>query len=209
MSQRAIFFVASAIAAGLSPAAEALTPLDIDAATAPLDYSAHAQSAPQSFERRPDSEYEPTAIVANRRARLQCVPFARQEAGLDIRGDASTWWAQAQGRFKTDLSPHERAVLVLRGFGDAQRGHVAVVKEIVSDRMIVVDHANWLNTGEITRDVPVRDVSDRGDWSEVQVWNVEGGHWGGRTYRAQGFILNQQVTAPRATVAPLGNAPVA
>ena len=45
-------------------------------------------------------------------------------------------------------------------------------------RMIIVDHANWLNTGEITRDVPVRDVSRKGDWSQVQVWNVQGRHWG-------------------------------
>lgn len=34
------------------------------------------------------------------------------------------------------------------------------------------------------------DVSEAGDWSEVRVWNVPGRHWGGRTYRVQGFILN-------------------
>ncbi len=44
--------------------------------------------------------------------------------------------------------------------------------------------------GEITRDVPVRDVSPSGDWSQVQVWNVPGRHWGGRKYDVQGFILS-------------------
>ena len=26
---------------------------------------------------------------------LQCVPFARAESGVDIRGNAKTWWTQA------------------------------------------------------------------------------------------------------------------
>jgi len=60
----------------------------------------------------------------------------------------------------------------------------------VSPRLIIVDHANWLNAGEITRDVPIMDVSEAGDWSEVKVWHVPGRHWGGRTYDVQGFILN-------------------
>jgi hypothetical protein len=63
--------------------------------------------------------------------------------------------------------------------------------------LIIVDHANWLNRGEITRDVPVMDVSEVGDWSEVRVWNVTGRHWGGRTYNVQGFILNILTEAAR------------
>jgi hypothetical protein len=66
---------------------------------------------------------------------------------------------------------------------------VGVVKDVISDRVILVDHANWLNRGEVTRQVPVRDVSPRGDWSEIQVWHVPGGHWGGRVYKVRGFIL--------------------
>jgi surface antigen len=196
MSTRAILIAASALAAGLFPgAANALTPMDLDADLA-VDPGAasggnpHAQSAPSTFERRPDSEYEPNATVADRRANLQCVPYARKESGVQIVGDAATWWRQAQSLYETSASPSEGGVLVLRGYNDPRRGHVAVVREIVSERMIIVDHANWLNTGEITRDVPIRDVSRAGDWSEVQVWNVEGGHWGGRTYASQGFIHN-------------------
>ena len=76
--------------------------------------------------------------------------------------------------------------------------NVAVVREVVSPRLIIVDHSNWLNTGEITRDVPIRDVSEAGDWSQVQVWNVPGRHWGGRTYRVQGFIVNMLTEQARA-----------
>jgi hypothetical protein len=94
-------------------------------------------------------------------------------------------------------------VLVLHGYQDPNRGHVAVVKEIVSPRMIIVDHANWLNHGEITRDVPVRDISPNNDWSQVQVWYVPTRQWGSRAYDVQGFILNmvQDVQAANAQTA--------
>lgn len=183
---------ALSLALGLAPAcASALTPLSIESETeleAGNRPSVHARAAPSAFERRPDAEYEPTAYIADRNAGLQCVPFAREEAGVDIRGDASTWWRQARVLFATSAAPSEDAVLVLKGYNDERRGHVAVVKEVVSERLIIVDHANWLNREEVTRDVPVRDVSELGDWSLVQVWHVEGKHWGGRSYRVQGFI---------------------
>lgn len=194
LDTRAILLAAAAIS-GLAAAsdADALTPLSIDMAIDPAvteGPSEHATLAPHSFERLPDEAYEPTARVTNSRARLQCVPFARRESGVEIYGDANTWWVQASGRYETAAAPVEGGVMVLRGYADANRGHVAVVREIVSPRLIIVDHANWLNGGEITRDVPIRDVSEAGDWSEVQVWHVPGRHWGGRTYNVQGFILN-------------------
>lgn len=206
MSTRAIILAAGAVAAmAAGSEASALTPLSYDASIdqAPEAPSTHATLAPQAFERRPDAEYEPTARIANRRAHLQCVPFARREAGVEIYGDANTWWGQAKDRFERVQSPTEGGVVVLRGYAGADRGHVAVVREIVSDRMIIVDHANWLNTGEITRDVPMRDVSARGDWSQVQVWNVQTRMWGGRTYNVQGFILSRLVDAA-AKDTPLG-----
>lgn len=203
MNTRAILVAATALAAGLTAqSAEALAPwaidADVDAASErPSAPSSHARLAPREFERAPDEAFEPNAVIADRRARLQCVPFARREAGVEIYGNANTWWAQAKDRYERSSAPEEGAVLVLRGYGGANRGHVAVVKEMVSERLIIVDHANWLNAGEITRDVPVRDVSPNGDWSQVQVWHVPGGHWGGRTYNVQGFILNlvQEVKA--------------
>lgn len=193
---RALLLAAAAAAGFTATEAEALTPLASDLSS---DFaiepaiaegpSRHATLAPAAFERAPDEAYEPTAYVADADANLQCVPFARREAGVEIYGNANTWWRQSHGRFERSSEPHEGGVLVLRGYANANRGHVAVVREVVSPRLIVVDHANWLNNGEITRNVPVRDVSPNGDWSQVQVWHVPGRHWGARTYQVQGFIV--------------------
>lgn len=215
LDTRALLLAAAAVA-GFSAApseAEALTPLSMDLAVDPgvvEGPSEHATLAPRAFERAPDEAYEPIARVTNSRARLQCVPFARRESGVELYGNANTWWDQARGRYETTQAPSEGAVMVLRGYASANRGHVAVVREVVSQRLIIVDHANWLNGGEITRDVPIMDVSEAGDWSEVKVWHVPGRHWGGRTYTVQGFILNllaeaqtQQASATAAN-APIG-----
>lgn len=197
LDSRALLIAAAAVTgfAGLPTEASALTPMsmDMDMAVDPSvtdGPSNYATMAPREFAPLPDAAYEPTARVTNRRARLQCVPFARRESGVELYGNANTWWRQAADRYETTQEPEEKAVMVLEGYNTTARGHVAVVREIVSPRLIVVDHANWLNGGEITRDVPIRDVSEAGDWSEVQVWHVPGRHWGGRTYQVQGFILN-------------------
>jgi surface antigen len=118
----------------------------------------------------------------------ECVPFARRVSGVEIYGDAVTWWGQAEGRYPKSYLPLEGSVLVLRGYAGSGRGHVAVVKSIQSERMIRVDQANWLNSGEASYDVPVIDVSAANDWSEVRVWHVPGGHWGGRIYLSDGFV---------------------
>ena len=34
----------------------------------------------------------------------QCVPFARLMSGIQIFGDAHTWWQQAAGRYQTGFS---------------------------------------------------------------------------------------------------------
>ncbi len=202
LDTRAILFAAAAVVgtAGATSEADALTPLSMDLAIDPdvtSGPSEHATLAPRAFERAPDDAYEPTARITNSRAGIQCVPFARRESGIELYGNANTWWRQAQARYETTQTPEEGAVLVLEGYHTTSRGHVAVVREVVSPRLIVVDHANWLNGGEITRDVPVMDVSAAGDWSEVRVWHVPGRHWGGRTYNVQGFILNMLTDAAR------------
>lgn len=119
---------------------------------------------------------------------LQCVPFARSASGIEIYGDANTWWNQAAGRYPRSAQPAPGAVFVMRGYNDPNRGHVAVVTAIVSSRIIRVDQANWFNAGEISLAVPVLDVSPNNDWSEVRVWYVPDQHWGGRVYQAEGFI---------------------
>lgn len=128
------------------------------------------------------------ARVVDYSANLQCVPFARRLSGIEIYGDAHTWWRQAAGRYPRSSSPAPGSVMVLQGYRNANRGHVAVVTHVDSSRLVRVDHANWLNGGEISVGVPVLDVSPNNDWSEVRVWHVPGGHWGGRVYQGQGFI---------------------
>ena len=59
---------------------------------------------------------------------------------------------------------------------------------MLSPREIVVEHANWLNRGQIHLETPVIDVSPQNDWSAVRVWYVPGGHLGKRVYGAHGFI---------------------
>ncbi|HVZ68965.1 MAG TPA: CHAP domain-containing protein [Rhizomicrobium sp.] len=120
---------------------------------------------------------------------LKCVKFARERSGIDIHGDAWTWWDQAEGRYARDAMPETGAVLVLTGYAGDKRAHLAVVREMESPRVIRVDHANWLNDGRIYLDDPVADVSPDNDWSQVRVYNLRDGGWGTNVYRVQGFIL--------------------
>lgn len=83
----------------------------------------------------------------------------------------------------------------MRGYRDPGRGHVAVVTHVESERVIIVDQANWLNGGEVSVGVPVMDVSPNNDWSEVRVWYIPTGQWGARIYEAQGFIHPFALTA--------------
>ena len=133
--------------------------------------------------------------VSDPRARLQCVPFARQASGVEIFGDANTWWAQAAGRYPRSSRPAPGSVFVMHGYNNPGRGHVAVVTRIDSSRLIRVDQANWLNNGEISVGVPIMDVSPNNDWSQIRVWHIPGGHWGGRVYTADGFIHPFSLTA--------------
>jgi hypothetical protein len=78
--------------------------------------------------------------------------------------------------------------MVLAGYSGPARGHLAVVRRIVSSREIRIDHANWLNNGAIFMDDPVADISPNNDWTRVLVWNVQTHAWGVHTYNVTGFI---------------------
>ena len=134
------------------------------------------------------------ARIVDPPAPLECVPYARSISKVALRGDAWTWWQAAEGRYLRNGSPKPGSVLVL-GSGGRSRGHVAVVSQVIDSRLIVVDHANWLNRGRIHNNTPVRDVSSANHWSRVNVWYTPGGHWGARTYPVRGFIHPQQVAA--------------
>jgi hypothetical protein len=117
-----------------------------------------------------------------------CVEYARLRSGLEIFGDARTWWQHAENIYARFAQPANEAVMVFAGSARIARGHVAVVTRIVSPREIRVDQANWRNRGEIDHNTPVLDVSLQNDWSRVRVWDMGSNQFGSRVYAIKGFI---------------------
>jgi surface antigen len=130
----------------------------------------------------------------------QCVPFARLLSGIQIYGDALTWWRQALGKYETGFLPKAGAVLCFKPTDRMRLGHVAVVSQVLTDRVIQISHANWSRIGgtrgQIERDVTVIDVSPAGDWSNVKVWYDPVRDLGSTTYPTHGFIY-QDANAKR------------
>jgi len=89
---------------------------------------------------------------------LQCVPYARQLSGIQIFGDARTWWDQSHGRYSRGSTPREGAVMVFKPHRNMRLGHVAYVSEVVDSRTVRLSHANWSRIngrrGQIERNVP-------------------------------------------------------
>lgn len=139
----------------------------------------------------------------------QCVTYARTITDVSIRGNASTWWGRAAGVYERGKTPVAGAVLAFKSSSGMRAGHVAVVKDVVSDRELIVDHANWSRRGSVERNAHVVDVSQAGDWSAVKV--SFGGGMGTRVNPTFGFIYPGAVDhsdAPRTAstphLAPLG-----
>lgn len=122
----------------------------------------------------------------------QCVPFARAATGVQIFGDAWTWWSQAEGRYKRGSTPRAGAVIAFARSPKLQLGHVAVVSRVVERRVLMVTHANWSRIdgkrGQVEQDVTLFDVSRDNDWSQVRVWYRGIGALGGSIYPVHGFI---------------------
>ncbi len=122
----------------------------------------------------------------------QCVPFARLISGIQIFGDARTWWQQASGRYETGQTPKAGAVICFKPTARMNLGHVAVVSQVLTERIVQITHANWSpiegSRGKIEKDVTLVDVSTTGDWSEVKVWYDPSRDLGGSTYSTHGFI---------------------
>lgn len=118
----------------------------------------------------------------------QCAPYARTISGIQIRGNANTWWGQAAGRYERGQTPREGAVLAFDATRKMRVGHVAMVSRVVSDREVLLTHANWSRRGGVERDVRAIDVSDAGDWSRVKVWFQ--GSMGMTAHPARGFIYS-------------------
>jgi surface antigen len=126
---------------------------------------------------------------------IQCVPYARQVSGIDITGDAWTWWTAAEGRYERGSQPRFMAVLVLSRTQRLKLGHVAVVVDIEGPRQIRVTHANFgsdpVSRRIIYDSMPVADVSPSNDWSLVRFWNYQAQAWG-ILYPAYGFVYTEK-----------------
>jgi surface antigen len=132
---------------------------------------------------------------------LSCVLYARAVSGIDIRGDAYAWWDNAAGRYLRGQVPQAGAVLVLAKTDRLQLGHLAVVRQVIDGRDILVDHSNWV-PGKIIMGMQVQDVSPANDWTELRFFNQDYGVFGS-IYPADGFIY-QLTTAPTVGAAGSG-----
>ena len=125
---------------------------------------------------------------------IQCVTFARADSGIELSGNASSWWYNAAGVYQRGSRPEAGSVLNFRANGSMRMGHVAVVNQVVNDRTIEIDHANWGGPGAvpggISRDISVVDVSPGNDWSAVRVALGHSGEYGS-IYPTYGFIYNR------------------
>jgi hypothetical protein len=146
---------------------------------------------------------------------LQCVPYARALTGVEIRGDAHSWWDQAERRYERGLRPKVGAVMAFAPHGNMRLGHVAAVRRIVDSRTILISHANWSTIdgvrGHIEDDVRVVDASEANDWSRVRVWYTPNAALGTTEWPVRGFIYpgrtRNVAEARKAVVALLGYQP--
>ncbi|MCM8729551.1 CHAP domain-containing protein [Hephaestia sp. MAHUQ-44] len=125
----------------------------------------------------------------------QCVTYARQASGIELRGNAYTWWAQAEGRYERGHTPKQGAVLAFAASGKMRLGHVAMVSQIVSDREVLLTHANWSRPGRVEANVRAIDVSPNNDWTQVKVWYGPIGDLGTSVYPTKGFIYADRAPA--------------
>jgi hypothetical protein len=122
----------------------------------------------------------------------QCALFAREFTGINIRGDAWSWWnlATTQQYPHSDV-PKAETILVLRATPQLKLGHVGIVKKVIGPREILITHANWGNddpTRRIVHDsTAVVDVSPDNDWTQLRFFNAPA-HAFGKVYAAYGFI---------------------
>jgi surface antigen len=120
----------------------------------------------------------------------QCAPYARKISGIEIRGNANTWWNQAAGRYERGHTPKVGSVLAFESTRRMRLGHVAMVSRVVSDREVLLTHANWSRRGGVETNVRAIDVSPNGDWSMVKVWYGPNAGLGTSAYPTHGFIYS-------------------
>lgn len=136
----------------------------------------------------------------------ECVPFARAASGIQIYGDAWTWWDKAAGHYRRGCVPREGAVIVFARSARLPLGHVGVVSRVIDPRVVMITHANWSRVngerGHVEQDVTLTDVSQDGDWSVVKVWYRDNDGLGSTSYPVDGFIYPDAGNNGRARRAP-------
>ena len=155
--------------------------------------------------------FQPAAVAASDGELppyLQCVPYARRLSGIQIYGDAHTWWDQAGGRYERGDQPRVGAVMAFIPQGNMRLGHVAAVSEVIDSRTVLLDHANWSpidgRRGQIERDVKAIDVSPANDWSQVRVWYDPIQGLGTTAWPVHGFIYSKGSAMPQTRLAAAG-----
>jgi surface antigen len=134
---------------------------------------------------RPASAQRQAAHAPQRR--IQCVQYVVANSAFRVRGNARDWWRNSAGVHARGSVPEPGSVLSFRSVRSMPLGHVALVSRVVSDREIIIDHANWTR-GAITRGASVIDVSPRNDWTAVRVTQKAGSGVYGKVYPTDGFI---------------------
>lgn len=124
----------------------------------------------------------------------QCVTYVRAISPVKLFGNAWTWWQQAASKYQRGHDPKVGSVLVFQKSPSMRSGHVALVRQKLNDREILIEHANWApagtsGRGKVTTDAKVIDVSPANDWTEVRVW-YEGAQTFGRVNYSYGFIYS-------------------
>jgi len=194
----------------------AMPPAPADAASSSRTASAH-RSAPAHASRATTHRTAHRVVRRSSTARgkaravssggLQCVPYARSLSGIQISGNAHTWWNQAKGVYERGHKPEKGAVMSFRSTSRMRLGHVAVVSRVLGPREVLIDHANWAGPrgrkGLISRGVSVVDVSPANDWTSVRVSIGNGAY--GSVYPTNGFIYARADGTDRAYAA--GTAP--
>jgi surface antigen len=128
-----------------------------------------------------------------------CVPYARSVSDINVRGDAWMWWNHAAGVYIRSKTPKPGSVLVFQRTHSMRRGHVAVVRQVVSNRKVIVDHANWGagRRGKVDLGVGIVDVSPNNDWSQTRVWYAPIDDYGSTVYPTNGFIYPDRLGADK------------
>ncbi|MBS8225263.1 CHAP domain-containing protein [Vannielia litorea] len=142
-------------------------------------------TAPQLKPELLDYAISEARSLRSRGARVWCVPFARNASGVEIRGNANTWWGSAHGTYARGHTPVVGSVMAFSGTSKLPMGHVAVVSKVISDREIEIDHANW-KRNQVSLGMSVIDISEKNDWSVVKVKSQPAAY--GRPYPIDGFI---------------------